>query len=154
MGPSEIKTGRAPMKALVAGRPYRPVQAFHWQLLLLATILLIMTAPRGMAGQQTEDVAATVQYLITYVKTSDVTFERNTLRYTGNEAAEHINKKYRHFKDEINTPERFIELCATGSLMTGKPYFIITKQGDQLPVSEWLNSELVVYRLRNEYTGP
>jgi hypothetical protein len=152
MGSSEIKTGQTPMMALAAGRPYRPVQAFHWQL-LLAMVLMVVIAPGSAAGQQTEDLDSTVQHLITYVKESEVFFERNTSRYSGSEAAKHINKKYQHFKDEIDTVEKFIELCATGSLMTGKPYFIITEQGEQLPSSEWLNSELQSYRLRNQSTG-
>ena len=122
----------------------------YWPLLLLLTILLAVVSPWSMAARQAEDLDATVQYLITYVKESDVTFERNSSRYTGSEAAEHINKKYRHFRDDIDTPEKFIELCATGSLMTGKPYFIITGQGEQLPSGQWLNAELSVYRLRNE----
>ena len=45
------------------------------------------------------------------------------------EAAEHINKKYRHFRDDIDTPEKFIELCATGSLMTGKAVFYYYRAG-------------------------
>jgi hypothetical protein len=142
------------MMALAAGRPYRPVPAFHWQLLLLAMMLMVVIVPRSVAGQQTDDLDSTVQHLITFVKESEVTFERNRSRYNGSEAAKHINKKYEHFKDEIDTVEQFIELCATGSLMTGKPYFIITEQGEQLPSSEWLNSELQSYRLRNQPTGP
>ena len=154
MGVAKIKTGQTHLMACVVAGKYRRVQAFQWQLLLLATILLIMVAPRAIAGQQTEDIEATVQYLISYVKEADVTFQRNSTRYTGNEAAEHINKKYQHFKDDIDTPEKFIELCASGSMMTGRPYLIITKQGEQLPASEWLNTELAIYRLRNEYAGP
>ena len=154
MGSNEIKTGRTPMMALVAGRQNLPVQTFHWQLLLLALILMVVIVPRSVAGQQTEDLDTVVQHLITYVKESDVTFKRNTTHYDGSEAAQHINKKYQHFKDEIDTVEMFIELCATGSLMTGKPYFIITEQGEQLPSSEWLNTELQSYRLRNQPTGP
>ena len=154
MGVAKIKTGQTQLMARVVEGKYRPVQAFHWQLLLLATILLVVIAPRSMAGQQTEDIDVTVQYLITYVKESDVTFKRNATHYSGSEAAQHIHKKYQHFKGDIDTPEKFIELCATGSLMTGKPYFIITTQGEQLPSSEWLHTELAVYRLRNESTSP
>ena len=154
MGVAKIKTGQTQLMARVVEGKYRPVQAFQWQLLLLATILLIGVAPRAMAGQQTENIEATVQYLISYVKEADVIFQRNSTRYTGNEAAEHINRKYQHFKDDIDTPEKFIELCASGSMMTGRPYLIITKQGEQLPASEWLNTELAIYRLRNEYAGP
>jgi len=131
----------------------RKVQAHlpYWPLLLLATLLLLVVSPWSMAARQADELDTTVQYLIGYVKESNVTFERNSSRYSGMEAAEHINKKYRHFKDDIDTPEKFIELCATGSLMTGKPYFIITGQGQQLPSAEWLNTELSVYRLRNEH---
>jgi hypothetical protein len=120
-----------------------------WPLLLLLTILLAAVSPGSMAASPAEDLDATVDYLITYVKESDVLFERNFSRYSGREAAQHINKKYLHFKDEIDTPEKFIELCATGSLITGKPYYIITGQGEPLLSSEWLNAELSVYRLRN-----
>lgn len=127
------------------GQAHRP----YWSQLLLATILLVVASPWSLAAMQAEDLDTTVQYLITYVKESDVTFERNSGRYTAREAAEHINNKYQHFRDDIDTPEKFIELCATGSLVTGKPYFIITSQGEQLPSSEWLNAELSIYRVRN-----
>ena len=121
---------------------------------MLAATLLCVIAPRIMAAQQTEDIEATVQYLITYIEQSDVSFQRNTTRYTGSEAAQHINRKYQHFKDDIDTPEVFIELCATGSLMTGRPYLVITTQGEQRLASEWLNAELEIYRLRNERPRP
>jgi len=154
MGLSEIKSTRTPMMALVAGRHYCPVAACHWQWLLLAVILMVVIAPGSVAGQQTGDLDTTIQHLISYVKESDVTFKRNTTHYDGSEAAQHIHRKYQHFKDDIDSVEKFIELCATGSLMTGKPYFIITAQGERLPSSEWLNTELQSYRLHNEPTGP
>lgn len=154
MGLGNTKTAPAALPAALVRGQYCSVPALHWQLFLLATILLIMLVPRAMAGQQAEDLDATINYLISYVRDSDVTFERNTTRYNGNEAAQHINRKYQHFKDGIDTPEKFIELCASGSLMTGKPYFIITGQGEQLPSSEWLHTILAVYRLRNEHAGP
>ena len=148
------KSGSLQRPCTVAGVQPRQLAAFHWQLILLVAMLLILVAPRGIAAQQAEDLDTTVRYLITYVKQSDVTFERNFSSYNGTDAAAHINKKYQHFKDEIDTPEKFIELCATASLMTRKLYLVTTKQGKQQPSSEWLNTELAVYRLRNEYTGP
>lgn len=151
MGLGDAKTAPALLPAALTGGQYRSLPACHWQLFLLATLLLIMLLPTALAGQQPEDLDATVNYLISYVRESDVTFERNTTRYSGAEAAQHIDRKYRHFKDDIDTPEKFIELCATGSLMTGKPYFIITAQGEQLPSSDWLHTLLAHYRLRNEH---
>ena len=142
----DMELGSKQLVELIAQpRERRP----YWSQLLLATLLLAVVSPWSLAASQPADLDTTVQHLITYVKESDVTFERNSGRYTASEAAEHINNKYRHFKDDIDTPEKFIELCATGSLVTGKPYFIITRQGEQLPSSEWLNTELSVYRLRN-----
>ena len=131
----------------------RQQPAYRWALLLLVTVFMAAITPRAMADQQPADLEATVQYLITYIEGSDVTFQRNFSRYKGSEAAQHISKKYRHFKDDIDTPEKFIELCATGSLMTGKPYMIVTNQGEQLPSSEWLNAALADFRLRNQQSG-
>jgi len=136
----------------LAGGRYRQLATCYW-LPLLVTIVLFAALPRAMAGQQANDLDATIQYLITYVEESGVIFIRNSKRYQGREAAQHIDRKYRHFKDDIDTPEKFIELSATGSLMTGKPYMIITKQGEQLPSGKWLNAVLQDYRLRNQSAG-
>jgi len=40
--------------------------------------------------------------------------------HSGKEAAEHIRKKYAHFKDQIATAEDFIALSATKSELSGK----------------------------------
>jgi hypothetical protein len=147
----DAKTAPTLLPAALTSGQYRLLPACHWQPFLLATLLLIMLVPTALAAQQTENLDTTVNYLISYVRESDVTFERNATRYSGAEAAQHIDSKYRHFRDDIDTPEKFIELCATGSLMTGKPYFIITAQGEQLPSSDWLHTVLAHYRLRNEH---
>jgi hypothetical protein len=154
MQSGKAEAGPTKLPALLAGGQNCLLQAFRWQQLLLFTLVFFVIVPRVLAGQQAEDLDATVEYLITYVKESDVAFERNSTRYNGIEAAEHINMKYRHFKDDIDTPEKFIALCATGSLVTGKPYFIITREGEQLPSSEWLNAALAGYRSRYAHTGP
>jgi len=152
MRSGQASAARMQLSAVSVAGHSRSVPACRRQLLF--TIIFFLIVPRTMAGQPAEDLDATVRYLIAYVQESDVTFKRNSTRYNGVEAAEHIDRKYQHFKDDIDTPEKFIELCATGSLMTGKSYFIITRQGKQLPSSEWLHTELAAYRLRNEYTGP
>jgi hypothetical protein len=118
-------------------------------LFLLTLLVLLLTAPVSAAAQQSEDLDTTIQHLITYVRESDVTFERNISRHDSVEAAAHIEKKYQHFRDEIDTPEQFIERCATASLVTGKQYLIIDSQGDEIPAGEWLNTELARYRLQN-----
>jgi len=46
--------------------------------------------------------------------------------YSSEAAAEHARTKYRYFRSQIETPEDFIRLCATKSLISGKPYLVVT----------------------------
>jgi len=114
----------------------------------LAVFLLLVSGP-GRA-EPTDRVEQTIQYLVNYVSGSGLTFIRNGSEYTSSEAAEHMNRKYQHFKDDIETPEKFIELSATKSLLTGKPYLVVDGQGERLRVSDWLRAELATYRARSE----
>jgi len=112
----------------------------------LAVCLLLLTGPaRSAPRAQIED---TIQYLIGQVSGSDLTFVRNAAEYTPAEAAAHMQKKYRHFRDAIETPEDFIELCATKSLLSGKPYRVIDRQGNARPTSDWLRGELAAWQVR------
>ena len=140
-------TGRNPDVG-VASRQSVPLHPIGW-LLLLTVVFLLLTAPVSAAAQQAEDLDTTIQHLITYVRESDVTFERNISRHDSVEAAAHIEKKYKYFRNEIDTPEQFIERCASASLVTGKQYLIIDSQGHEIPARDWLNTELARYRLQN-----
>ena len=122
----------------------------YWLFLLTLPAVLMLLASNSAAVQHAEDLDGTIQHLITYVRHSGVQFERNFSSHDSVEAASHIEKKYQHFKDKIDTPEQFIELCATASLVTGKQYRVMTKQGDEIPAGEWLNTELDRYRLQNQ----
>ena len=129
-------------------RQVMPGPVFYWLLLLTLPAVLLLMASNSAAAQQAEDLDTTIEHLITYVKDSGVTFERNFSSHDSVDAARHIEKKYQHFKDEIDTPEKFIELSATASLVTGKKYRVITKQGEEIPAGVWLNAELDRYRLQ------
>jgi hypothetical protein len=114
----------------------------------LAVALLLATCPAGSAP--TERAEQTIQHLLGYVSGSDLTFVRNASEYTPTEAAEHMLKKYRHFRDDIETPGDFIELCATKSLISGKPYLVIDRQGNVLRTSDWLRAELATWQVRSQ----
>jgi hypothetical protein len=118
---------------------------------LVLALLLGASPVRSAPNAQTEQ---TIEHLIGYVSRSDVTFVRNTGEYTPGEAAEHMLKKYRHFRDDITTPGDFIELCATKSLLSGKPYRVIDRQGNTLPTSDWLRAELATWQVRNPQAAP
>jgi hypothetical protein len=83
-------------------------------------------------------------YLIDQVAKSHLTFIRNGTEYSSQEAADHIRSKYEHFKSQIKSPEDFIHLCASKSLLSGKPYLVSTAQG-KIPVEQWLGEILIEY---------
>jgi len=93
-----------------------------------------------------ENLAAAINYLLAFVEKSDCTFFRNDRAHTAQEAVSHMQRKYDHFKDEIKTPEDFIRLSASKSLITGKPYMVKTKAGRLLKSETWLLEALAAHR--------
>jgi len=114
----------------------------------LATALLLTAGPAN--SQPSGQVEQTIRHLITYVSEADMIFVRNAREYTPAEAAEHMEKKYRHFRDDIETAEDFIALCATQSLLSGKPYLVIDPQGNEYRTSDWLRAELAAWQVRGQ----
>jgi hypothetical protein len=118
-------------------------------LTLMATFLV---AGSGMLSTKeitsTETVNETIGYLLDYVAASNCTFIRNGEPHTGREASVHFKSKYEHFKNKIKTPEDFIQMAATKSMLTGKPYLVKTTDGKEISCAEWLGKVLADYRKR------
>ena len=93
-----------------------------------------------------EDLEATIAHLLEYVRTADVVFIRNGKEHSAENAADHIEKKYKHYNKKIKTPEDFIEKSATKSMMSGKLYQIRLKDGTVISNKDWLTAELTRYR--------
>ena len=93
-----------------------------------------------------ESLDESIKYLLDYVAKSDATFIRNGQTHTPQEAVSHIKAKYEHFKSEIKTPEDFIRLSASKSLLTGQPYLVKTRDGKEMPLSDWLANALKAHR--------
>lgn len=109
--------------------------------LLIALALTIIPALPAA-----ESLDQTVNYLLDYIRKSDAVFIRNGSDHTGPEAVEHIKAKYEHFKKDIKTPEDFIRVSASKSLLTGKPYLVHPKGGKEQLMSEWLTEALQEHR--------
>ena len=110
---------------------------------LLIIILLSVFADASEAGESLEQ---TINYLLDYVVKSEATFIRNGQTHTPQEAVDHIKAKYEHFKSEIKTPEDFIRLSASKSLLTGEPYRVRTADGKEMRLDAWLTSALKAHR--------
>lgn len=110
----------------------------------IALLFVCIAVASSVAAEEPLD--QTINYLIDQVRTSKLTFVRNGSTHTGAEAADHIKAKYDHFKKEIKTPEDFIRLSASKSLLTGKPYLVKMSDGKELHLDAWLTEALKDYR--------
>jgi hypothetical protein len=112
-----------------------------------ALFILLTTILTLNLSAETEPLAKTIDYLIAKVeKADDVKFLRNGDEHTGKEAAEHMRRKYNHFKKEIKTPEDFIAKCATKSELSDKPYMIKKPDGTSVKSEDWMKAMLEEHR--------
>ena len=98
------------------------------------------------------DTSAAIEYLIDTVSQSDMQFVRNFSKHDARRAAKHIRDKYDHFHDDIDSVEKFIELCASESLLTGRNYKVILPGGEERLSRDWMLDLLAEYR--TEAGGP
>ena len=109
-------------------------------------LLLGYTVQADSKAADSDELSAAIDYLLTFVAETDCTFIRNGKPHTAKEAVVHMQRKYEHFRDEIKTPEDFIRLSASKSLISGKPYMVKTKTGQVLKSETWLLEALETYR--------
>ena len=110
---------------------------------LVVSIFLFISVDQISAAESTDE---SIKFLLDYIAKSDATFIRNGQTHTPQEAVNHIKAKYEHFKSEIKTPEDFIRLSASKSLLTGQPYLVRTHDGKETRLDEWLTDALTQHR--------
>jgi Family of unknown function (DUF5329) len=87
-----------------------------------------------------------INHLLKFIQSSECQYERNGDKHSGEEAAEHIKKKYHYFKRKIVTTEDFIRLSATKSAVTGNRYRVHCPGAAVQESNQWLFGELRKYR--------
>jgi len=124
-----------------------------WALALVACVLAACQAAderrtpvAAPAAPRAEAVAAVVESLLARVAGSGLVFIRNGREHTAAEATKHIRGKYEHFRDDIRTPEDFIDKAATKSQLSGKPYLVKLPDGTTRWAADWLRELLAEYR--------
>ena len=103
----------------------------------------------GETASKKENTGEIIAYLLDEVAKSHLTFIRNGTEYSGQEAADHVRSKYEYFKSRIKSPEDFIQVCASQSLVSGKPYLVSTAQG-RIPVAKWLRAILTEHKKKQK----
>ncbi len=106
-----------------------------WAMLLLAVFI-------GSCFAGTDPLKERIDSLLKAVEKSDAKFVRNGDEHSGKEAAEHMRRKYDHFKKEIKTTDDFIAKCASKSETSGKPYMIKTADGTTMKSEDWMKARL------------
>lgn len=89
---------------------------------------------------------AEVEYLIHKVSVTPCALERNGQKGTNAEAVAHIKRKYEHFLARIHKTEDFIDLAASRSEVTGRPYLLVCPGKASVTAHDWLSGELTAYR--------
>lgn len=116
-------------------------------LYFFSAFLLLNGFSAYVVSADVDTTQAEISHLLGYIGHSECEFIRNGKSYDSEEGLKHINKKYKHFKNKIKTAEDFVKRSATGSLISGKPYFVICAgMATQKKSADWLHEELIRFR--------
>jgi hypothetical protein len=111
-------------------------------------LVLALAAAGAHAAPLPAPARAEVDALLTRLQSSGCQFNRNGSWYNGADAKTHLLRKleYLEKKDLVKSTEQFIELGASSSSSSGKPYMV--KCGSAAPVESkaWLGAELKAIR--------
>lgn len=104
----------------------------------------------GLAGAAPTATAvrAEIDTLLARLAASGCQFNRNGSWYTGAEAKDHLLRKLAALekRGNVGRTEQFIELAATGSSVSGKPYTVRCEGKAPVPSQQWLTQQLAALR--------
>lgn len=115
------------------------------QKLVLIAVVSLAACSAAYADVPAEQKAE-VEHLISYLANSDCSMLRNGKAYSAEAGAKHVRRKYEHFRGAIDSTEEFIELSASKSTISGKPYEVHCPGEPPMQSATWLLEELEVYR--------
>ncbi len=103
--------------------------------------LLLLTALTAALADDAE--TKKIEALIKHVaELKDASFVRNGTAYDAATAAKFLRGKWEANAQEIKTAQDFIDIAATKSSTTGKPYLIRFKDGKDVASGEYLKEQL------------
>jgi hypothetical protein len=109
-------------------------------------LTLLLVGASAVAAERSTQTEAEINFLLTHVHTSELIFIRNGKDHDADEAHEHMMAKYQHFDRKIDSAEAFIELSATRSLLSGRPYRIRLPNGEEMEAGPYLLGRLAEFR--------
>ena len=107
--------------------------------------LLAVLIPLCAFGQ---NPTSEINQLFKALETSGCSFNRNGSWYGASEASDHLHRKYDYLvkKGLAKSAESFIDLAATKSSMSGKPYLVRCGASAPVESKSWFLSKLAQLR--------
>jgi len=110
-----------------------------------------MQALQAQAAPTAAPVRTEITGLLQRLEASGCQFNRNGDWHVGAEARGHLLRKLDYLEDRrgaspLRSAEQFIELAASRSSMSGKPYLVRCAGAAPVPSQDWLNAQLRLLR--------
>jgi hypothetical protein len=114
---------------------------------MLAVLAASISTAAG-AAPAAAPVRAEIDALLGKLQASGCQFNRNGSWYSGTEARSHLLRKLEYFEDKgnVQNTEQFIELAASKSSSSGKPYQVKCGSEGAIDSKLWLTRELATLR--------
>ena len=115
---------------------------------LRVALLLGLLASTVAASPTSAPVRAEIDAVLAKLQSSGCQFDRNGSWHSSSEAKDHIQRKldYLEGKTTIQSTEQFIELAASKSSFSGKPYHVKCGTEAAVESQQWLSKQLGVMR--------
>lgn len=124
---------------------------------LLAASLLAALSLGAAAAPTPPAVRAEIDALMAKMSASHCQFERNGSWHSAQEARRHLLRKLDYIekrRETLASAEQFIDVAASKSSFSGKPYRVKCGSGAAVPSREWLNRELKALRAAGHKPSP
>ena len=134
----------------------RCAASMHWpsalirahEMRILVVVLANLSCSLAFAAPAAAPVRTEIDLLLGRLQASGCEFNRNGTWYSGADARDHLLRKLEYLEDKttVQSTEQFIELAATKSSISGKPYLV--RCGSAAPVESrlWLTGQLATIR--------
>lgn len=108
----------------------------------------LLTGAAAQAAPAAPAIEAEIEALLARLESSRCEFNRNGGWYNGADARTHLHGKLEAIarRTTLRSTEQFIELAATVSSSSGRPYEVKCGAGPSVPSAQWLTRELALLR--------
>jgi hypothetical protein len=123
---------------------------------LLFFLLMFGVAAAGNAASLSPAARAEIDALLSGLEASGCELNRNGTWYPATEARPHLLRKLKYLENKglVQSTEQFIELAASSSSTTGKPYLVKCGGGTPVQSGPWLRSQLQMVRSSGRAKSP